>query len=59
MEVIDGFSRWRGSSVNLRHGGCSLPSAKEKRTGPDSPAFQAGMQELEEGFAGDKSKKIV
>lgn len=32
---------------------------KEKRTSEDSHAFQAGMQELEEGFVGDKSKKIV
>lgn len=32
---------------------------KEKRTSEDSQAFQAGMQELEEGFVGDKSKEIV
>lgn len=72
MEVIDGFSRWRSSPASLREGGfsslreggfsfwvCRHHPVKEKRTRKESLAFQAGMQELEEGFVGDKSKKIV
>lgn len=62
--VIDGSSRWTSSSVGLRERRlsflvCQHLSVNEKRTSKDSQAFQAGMQELEERFAGDKSKKIV
>lgn len=64
MEVIDGFSRWKSSSVSPREGGfsfsvCRHHPVKEKRKSKDSHAFQARIQELEEGFVGDKSKKIV
>ena len=64
MEVIDGFSRWGSSSASLREGGfsflvCRHHPVNEKRTSEDSHASQARMQELEEGFVGDKSKKIV
>ena len=64
MEVIDGFCRWENSSVSPREGQfsfsvCLHHPAKREKTSEDSHTFQAGMQELEEGFVGDKSKKIV
>lgn len=45
--------------AGLSFGVCQPRPVQKKRTSKDSDAFQAGLQELEVGLAGDKSKKIV